>query len=157
MIYIVLGCLILLGSAFWKSGSNGLRTFAAFTGGAVIIAGAFFALAMPSLGRGGGAQGRPPAPSALVVIVRGTPGLRFREHWAVSTLGGTSAEGQIVGKVPARFPVAAQGSLAVEAHKLGRAGKLEVAIVINGRLVAEQSATGPFARVHVGHTTNGVS
>ncbi len=159
MVYIVIGCLILLSSALWKSGSNGLRVFAAFTGGAVIIAGAFLALVVPSLesaGKGRAVRVRP-SPPALTIVVRGTPGLRFRGHWAVSTLGGTSAEGRIAGHVPHRFTVAGQGSLAVEVHKLVGPGKLQVAIVVNGRQVAEQSASSPYARVHVGYTSNGVS
>ena len=96
LVIVVIGLIVIAGAAAWRSLPNGARVFIAFTGAAVVAAGAISTLALSSL-RG---QVANPHSADLKVVIQGTPGMPFRGNWAVATLGGSSAEGSLFGVVP---------------------------------------------------------
>ncbi len=154
MTIIAVGIALLLGAGLWRSGPNGLRQFAAFLGGSVVLAGMVSALALPALEGGSKVAS---APATLRIRIEGTPGVRFQGSWAVSTLGGSSASANIQGTAPRLYTLSQQGDLGVRIRKLSPQGRLVVEILVDGKVVSKQQSQRSSATLIASYTTNGVS
>ena len=119
MVLVVIGAVFLIGAGFWRSLPNGLRMFAAFLGGAVVLAGALFMLSVPLLAKNAKAIS---PPVSLQIRVSGQPGLRFQGSWAIATLGGSSSGGALEGLTPRLYTISQPGDLGVELRRISSKG-----------------------------------
>ena len=154
MVLVVIGAVFLIGAGFWRSLPNGLRMFAAFLGGAVVLAGALFMLSVPLLAKNAKAIS---PPVSLQIRVSGQPGLRFQGSWAISTLGGSSSGGALEGLTPRLYTISQPGDLGVELRRISQKGDLVVEVLVNGKVAAKASTRPGRSRVFVSYTSDGVN